>query len=162
VGGIDVDSIILSINGRDCEVLVKKNWTLMYVIREVLNLTGTKCGCNTGDCGACKVLVDGKAVNSCTLLAHKMVGKQIITIEGLTTGGKLHPIQESFIETGAIQCGFCTPGMVISAKGLLDENKAPTEQEIRTAIDNNLCRCTGYVKIVDGIKLAAQKMRGEN
>lgn len=156
-----MELIKLNINDRDYEIPVKKNWTLMYVIREVLQLTGTKCGCNTGDCGACKVLIDGEAKNSCTILAVKSVDKKIKTIESLIQGTKLHPIQEAFVETGAIQCGYCTPGMIISAKGLLDKNLNPKKEDIVAAIDNNLCRCTGYVKIIDAIDLAARRMRGE-
>ncbi|HHU33075.1 MAG: (2Fe-2S)-binding protein [Zhaonellaceae bacterium] len=153
--------IKLLINGKEYEVAVKKNWTLLYVLREVLDFTGTKCGCNTNDCGACKVLIDGEAVNSCVVLAHKAEGKNIITIEGIAEGSKLHPIQEAFIETGAVQCGFCTPGMIITTKALLDQNPSPSRDEIVQALDNNLCRCTGYVKIVEAIELAAKRLRGE-
>lgn len=156
-----MDIIKLKVNGKERELAVKKNWTLLYVLREVLQLTGTKCGCNTGDCGACKVLIDGKAVNSCTILATKAVGKSVTTIEGISQGNKLHPIQEAFVETGAIQCGFCTPGMVITAKALLDEKPSPTREEIVQALDNNLCRCTGYIKIIEAIELASSKLRGE-
>lgn len=154
-----MEEITLHINGEDYNCSVEKNWTLMYVLREVLDLTGTKCGCNTSDCGACKVIVDGEAINSCVLMAVKAVGTSIETIEGLSHGTELHPIQEAFIETGAVQCGFCTPGMIMSAKALLDKNPDPSEKEIRESLDNNLCRCTGYVKIVDAIKLAAQRMQ---
>jgi carbon-monoxide dehydrogenase small subunit len=156
-----MNTIRLDINGREHTVNVEKNWTLLYVLREVLNLTGSKCGCNTGDCGACKVLVDGEAVNSCTLLAVKAEGKKITTIEGLSNGTKLHPIQEAFIESGAIQCGFCTPGMIITAKALLDRNPKPTREEIVQALDNNLCRCTGYIKIIEAIQVAAERTGGE-
>ena len=124
-----------------------------------MDLTGAKCGCNTGDCGACKVIIDGEAVNSCLVLAPKAVGKDIWTIEGLSNGPELHPIQQAFIDAGAVQCGYCTPGMVMSAKALLDKNLDPSEEEIRAAISNNLCRCTGYVKIVEAIRLAAERMR---
>lgn len=154
-----MESIELKINGEVKTVQVEKNWTLMYVLREVLDLTGAKCGCSTGDCGACKVIVDGKAVNSCLILAPKAVGKEIETIEGLSNGPELHPIQQAFIDAGAVQCGYCTPGMVMSAKALLDTNLEPSEEEIRAAISNNLCRCTGYVKIVDAIRLAGERMR---
>lgn len=156
-----MQQIKLKINGKIYDVAVKKNWTLLYVIREVLNLTGSKCGCNTGDCGACKVLIDGEAVNSCTVLAIKAEEKEIVTIEGIAQGTRLHPIQEAFVEAGAVQCGFCTPGMIITAKALLDKNPNPTRQEIAEALDNNLCRCTGYIKIMDAIELAASRMRGE-
>ncbi|MGI9861690.1 molybdopterin cofactor-binding domain-containing protein [Moorella naiadis] len=154
--------ITLDVNGASYRVDVKPNWTLLRVIRDVLKLKGTKCGCVTGDCGACKVLLDGAAVNSCSVLARNAVGKKITTIEGLSQGGELHPIQQAFVEAGAIQCGFCTPGMIITAKALLDRHPDPTEAEIRAALDNNLCRCTGYVKIVAAIQLAAARLRGEN
>lgn len=155
-----METIKLSVNGRDYQLAVKKNWTLLYVLRDVLQLTGTKCGCNTGDCGACKVLVDGKAVNSCTTLAVRAVGKAITTIEGIAQDNKLHPIQEAFIEAGAIQCGFCTPGMVITAQALLEVNPSPTREEIVQALDNNLCRCTGYIKIIEAIELASSRLGG--
>lgn len=149
----------LTINGKDYNVQVEEKWTLLYVLREVLGLTGTKEGCGTSDCGACKVLVEGKAVNSCTLLALKMIGKNITTIEGIGSSDKPHPIQEAFIEAGAVQCGFCTPGMIISTKALLDVNSNPTETEIREGLSKNLCRCTGYVKIVDAVNIAAAKIK---
>ncbi len=149
----------LTINKKEYSVQVEEKWTLLYVLREVLGLTGTKEGCGTSDCGACKVLVDGKALNSCSLLALKMVGKDITTIEGLGSSDKPHPIQEAFVEAGAVQCGFCTPGMVISTKALLDENNDPTEEEIREGLSKNLCRCTGYVKIVDAVKLSVKKLK---
>lgn len=156
-----MQAINLNINHRVYAVAVKKNWTLLYVLREILNFTGTKCGCNTGDCGACKVLLDGEAVNSCTILASKAEGKEIITIEGIAEANRLHPIQQAFIEAGAVQCGFCTPGMIISAKALLDKNPDPSRDEIAKTLDNNLCRCTGYIKIMDAVQLAARRMRGE-
>jgi carbon-monoxide dehydrogenase small subunit len=157
-----MENIQLRINGRTYEVRVEKNYTLLYVLRDLLDITGPKEGCGTGDCGACKVLIDGQALNACTTLAVKCEGKEIVTIEGIADGPKLHPIQESFVEKGAVQCGFCTPGMVISAKALLDQNPKPTRDEIKKSLNNNLCRCTGYVKIVDAIEDAAQKMRGDN
>ncbi len=156
-----MEEITLQINGEQETVQIERNWTLLYVLREVLDLTGAKCGCNTGDCGACKVILDGEAVNSCLVLARNAVGKQIETIEGLAKGTQLHPIQQAFIDCGAIQCGYCTPGMIMSAKALLDKNLDPSEEEIRAAISNNLCRCTGYAKIVDAIRTAAQWMREE-
>ena len=149
----------LTINGKDYNVQVEEKWTLLYVLREVLGLTGTKEGCGTSDCGACKVLVDGKAMNSCTLLVLKTTGKNITTIEGIGSSDKPHPIQEAFIEAGAVQCGFCTPGMIISTKALLDVNSNPTEAEIREGLSKNLCRCTGYVKIVDAVNIAAAKIK---
>ena len=154
-----MEEIVLNINGRDYSIKVERNWTLLYVLREVLDLTGTKCGCNTGDCGSCKVIIDGEAVTSCLIRAEKAVGKKIETVEGLSNGRLLHPIQEAFIESGAVQCGFCTPGMIMSAKALLDRTPNPEEMEIREAIDGNLCRCTGYIKIVQAIQLAAKRMK---
>ena len=153
--------IKLKVNGDEYEIAVAPWKTLNEVIRKELNSTGTKLGCGTGDCGACTVLVDGKAVNSCLTLAVEVQGKEITTIEGLAESeDKLHPIQESFIEKGAVQCGFCTPGMIMTTKYFLDYNPDPTDDEIRKALDGNLCRCTGYVKIIDAIKDAAQKMKG--
>lgn len=157
-----MEEIELYINGESRLVRVEKNWNLLYVLREVLDLTGAKCGCSTGDCGACKVIIDGEAVNSCLILARNATGKKIETIEGLSNGPALHPIQQAFIDCGAVQCGYCTPGMIMSAKALLDKNPDPTEPEIRTAISNNLCRCTGYVKIVEAIQTAAKRMRGDS
>lgn len=154
--------ICLHINGFDRQVQVEEKWTLLYVLREVLNLTGTKCGCKTGDCGACMVLIDGEAVTSCTQRASRLEGKEILTIEGMSDGEHLHPIQQAFIDAGAVQCGFCIPGMILSAKALLDKNPNPTEEEVRIGIDKNLCRCTGYEKIVEAILLAAKRMRGNN
>ena len=156
-----MEEIKLKINGEEQVVQVEKNWTLLYVLREVLDLTGAKCGCNTGDCGACKVILDGKAVNSCLVLARNAVGKEIETIEGLSRGDQLHPLQRAFVECGAIQCGYCTPGMIMAAKALLDQNPDPTEAEIRAALANNLCRCTGYVKIVEAVRTAAAWIREE-
>ena len=149
----------LLVNNKEYKVNIESNWTLLYVLREVLGLTGTKEGCGTSDCGACKVIVDGKAVNSCSLKAIKQEGKKIETIEGLGDSNNLHPIQEAFVEAGAIQCGFCTPGMIMSTKVLLDNNPNPTEDEIREGISKNLCRCTGYVKIVEAVELASKKLR---
>ena len=154
--------ICLHINGFDRQVQVEEKWTLLYVLREVLNLTGTKCGCKTGDCGACMVLIDGEAVTSCTQRASRLEGKKILTIEGMSDGEHLHPIQQAFIDAGAVQCGFCIPGMILSAKALLDKNPNPTEEEVRIGIDKNLCRCTGYEKIVEAILLAAKRMGGTN
>lgn len=156
-----MESVVLNINGRDREVRVKKNWTLLYVLREVLDLTGTKCGCGTNDCGACRVIIDGEARNSCCVQARRLEGCRIETIEGLAKGGKLHPIQQAFIDAGAVQCGFCTPGMIMSAKALLDVCPDPSEEQIKEALSHNLCRCTGYVKIVDAVRLAARRMREE-
>ena len=151
--------IHFKINGEKVRLSVKPNRTLLEMIREDLKLTGTKEGCGVGDCGACTVLLDGLPVNSCLVLAVEADGREILTVEGLARGDRLHPIQEAFIENFGLQCGFCTPGMIISAKALLDRNPDPSEHEIREAISGNLCRCTGYVKIVESIKKAAQRLR---
>jgi carbon-monoxide dehydrogenase small subunit len=152
--------IRFKVNGVMEEVNVEPGWSLAYVLREVLNLMGTKVGCETGNCGTCTVLVDGKAIKSCLLLAVKAKGKEIVTIEGLKgKAGGLHPLQEAFMEHFAVQCGYCTPGMILAAKALLDENPNPTEEEVRRGLSGNLCRCTGYVKIVEAV-LAAKEMTG--
>lgn len=151
--------ITLNVNGEYFTFAVRPSWTLLYVLREVLHLTGTKFGCGTGDCGACKVLVDGKAQNSCTLLARNVQGKKIVTIEGISAGNRLHPVQQAFVDAGAIQCGFCTPGMVICTIALLNENPSPSKEEIVNALSNNICRCTGYKKIIEAVQLAAKRIR---
>ncbi|MDP2663173.1 MAG: (2Fe-2S)-binding protein [Dehalococcoidia bacterium] len=150
--------IKLNVNGQEYEVAVEPNRSLLDVLRDDLELTGTKKGCETGDCGACTVIMDGKPVSSCLVLAVAARDKNILTIEGVAQGGKLHPVQEAFINLGAIQCGYCTPGMILSAKALLEENPHPSEWEVREAIVGNLCRCTGYVKIVKAILAAAEEM----
>jgi carbon-monoxide dehydrogenase small subunit len=142
----------LKVNGEEYTVEVEPHRTLLEVIRNDLGLTGTKLGCGGGECGACTVILDGKAVKSCLMLALDAKGKEILTIEGLTRGEELHPLQRAFVERGAIQCGFCTPGMIMASKALLDENPHPSEQEIKDALAGNLCRCTGYVKILEAIK----------
>ena len=145
--------IELIVNGVKREILVSSNELLLNVLREQLGLTGAKYGCGIGECGTCTVLVDGEPVLACLTLAIGLHGSNIVTIEGiLQPDGKLHPLQESFLENGAVQCGFCTPGMVVMGKALLDENPAPTEKEIREHIRGNLCRCTGYTQIVKAIK----------
>jgi aerobic carbon-monoxide dehydrogenase small subunit len=149
--GAKMISIELKINGDSYDVSVKANETLLDVIRDRIGLTGTKKGCDTGQCGACTVLLEGKPVPSCLVLAVDAQGKDIMTIEGLAVDGKLHPIQNAFVKEGAVQCGYCTPAMILTAKALLDVNPNPTEQEIKEAISGNLCRCTGYVKIVNAI-----------
>ncbi len=146
--------IRLIVNGDSYEITVKASETLLDVLREKLKLTGTKKGCDLGDCGACTVLLEGKPVSSCLVLAIDVRDKEIITIEGLADGEKLHPIQEAFIEYGAIQCGFCTPGMILTVKAFLEENHHPTEDEIKEAISGNICRCTGYIKIIEAIQAA--------
>ncbi|MGO9314354.1 MAG: (2Fe-2S)-binding protein [Syntrophobacteraceae bacterium] len=144
--------IHLTINDKEYEVAVQPNQTLVDMLRYELRLTGTKKGCGTGDCGSCTVIMDGKPVNSCLVLAVQANGRKITTIEGLESEEGLHPVQKAFTEKGAIQCGFCSPGMILSSKSLLDRNPKPTEEEIRRAISGNLCRCTGYQKIVDAVK----------
>ena len=143
--------IELTVNGEIYEAHIEPNKTLLDVLRDNLELTGTKKGCDMGDCGACTVIINGKAINSCLVLAMDARGKEILTIEGLAEGTKLHPIQDAFVQYGGIQCGFCTPGMVMASKALLDENPKPTEYQVREGIAGNLCRCTGYVKIVEAI-----------
>jgi carbon-monoxide dehydrogenase small subunit len=145
--------ISFGFNGNKINMVVEDHWTLLYLIREELGYTGTKEGCGSGECGACTVIVDGDAVNSCLYLAAGIDGKELTTIEGLASDdGTLHPIQKAFVENGGIQCGFCSPGMILSAKALLDENSNATEDEIKEAIAGNICRCTGYVQIIDSIK----------
>lgn len=151
--------VSFTVNGDSYEVEVEPRESLLDVLRNKLSLTGTKKGCNTGDCGACTVIMNEKPVNSCLVLAVEAEGKEIVTIEGLASGAKLHPIQEAFINYGAVQCGYCTPGMIISAKALLDECPNPTEEEIKLFISGNLCRCTGYVKIIEAIKEAAKSVK---
>jgi carbon-monoxide dehydrogenase small subunit len=151
------EEVVLKVNGISYQLEIEPWRTLVEVLRETLGLTGTKKSCNEGECGACTVMMDGRPVASCLVLAIDAQGKEIVTIEGLSEGERLHPIQEAFLKHGAIQCGFCTPGMVISAKALLDRNPRPTVTEVRKAISGNLCRCTGYQHIVDSI-MAASKM----
>ena len=146
------------VNNIPYECAIEADMTLATLLRDELGLTGTKTACGVGECGACTVLVDGKAVLSCCTLALSVRGKEITTIEGLSNGNKLHPIQQAFIDCGAIQCGYCTPGMVLTAKALLDENPRPTRQEVKEAIAGNLCRCTGYAKIIEAIMVAAERM----
>jgi carbon-monoxide dehydrogenase small subunit len=148
--------ITLRVNGTNYLVSVEPRRTLVEVLRENLGLMGTKVSCNEGECGACTVLLDGQPAASCLVLAVDAQHKEIVTIEGMSAGEELHPIQEAFLRHGAIQCGFCTPGMVMSAKALLDENPHPTAREVRQAISGNLCRCTGYQQIVDSVLAAAQ------
>jgi len=152
--------LALTVNGKPYELTVKSNTLLVDVLRKELKLTGTKVGCLDSACGACTVHIDGKAVRSCSVLALQANGRQVTTIEGVADGDQLHPIQEAMVEHGAIECGFCTPGMVMSAKALLDENPSPTREEVREAIQGNLCADEGYVKYIEAIEIAAEKMRG--
>ena len=151
--------LTLTVNGTIYAINIEPNRTLVDVLRDVLGLTGTKKSCNEGECGACTVLMDGKPVASCLVLAVDAQNKKITTIEGLAVGENIHPLQESFVKNGGIQCGFCTPGMIMSAKALLDENPDPTPLQVRTAISGNLCRCTGYQQIVDSVMAAAKAMK---
>ena len=152
--------ITLNVNGENRELMVEPRQTLLDVLRYGLGLTGTKEGCGNGNCGACTVLIDGQPVNSCLVFAIETQGKKITTIEGMAQGGKLNKLQQAFIDEGGFQCGFCTPGMIMAAKAFLDNNASPTEAEVRLGISGNLCRCTGYDRIVRAIMKAAG-MRGE-
>ena len=147
------------LNGKNVSVDVEADEVLVDTLREKLMLTGTKKGCGTGDCGTCTVLLDGEAVRSCILLTAMVEGRKVTTIEGVGSVGNLHPVQQAFIDASAVQCGFCTPGMVLTSIALLDKNPDPTEEEIRTALSGNLCRCTGYEKIVKAVRLAAKKKK---
>jgi aerobic carbon-monoxide dehydrogenase small subunit len=156
-----MQQINMTVNGKPYQISVTPWRTLLEVIREDLGLTGTKEGCGLGECGACTVILDNKTVNSCLVLAAEADGKSITTIEGLADGGQLHPIQQAFSDNGGFQCGFCTPGMILSAKVLLDENPNPTDEDIKRGIAGNFCRCTGYTKIFASIKAAASTMGGK-
>ncbi|MBE0635266.1 (2Fe-2S)-binding protein [Candidatus Bipolaricaulota bacterium] len=148
-----------TVNGKSVERDISPDLRLLDFIRETLQLTGTKEGCGEGECGACTVLLDGKAVNSCLVLAMQADGSVIITVEGLADGQALHPIQEAYVEVGAVQCGFCTPGFIMATYALLQDTPDPSEEEILAGLEGNLCRCTGYSKILDAVKLAARRMR---
>ena len=149
--------IQLSINRKTYVLEVEPHWTLLDMLRNELGLLGTKRGCEKGDCGACTVLMNGRPINSCIYLAVRANGKEILTVEGLETDEGLHPLQKAFLEKGAVQCGFCTPGMLLTAVNLLDKNPSPTEEDVRRAISGNLCRCTGYQHIVDAIRFSAER-----
>ena len=153
--------IRLTVNGRHVERETDAQTRLLDLLREDLALTGTKEGCGEGECGACTVLIDGRAVNSCLVLAVQADGKTVLTIEGLAQGEALHPIQQAFVEQGGVQCGFCTPGFIMSTYALLQENPSPSDEEILTALEGNLCRCTGYTKIVEAVRAAAERLREE-
>jgi carbon-monoxide dehydrogenase small subunit len=158
---MDKQILNILVNGKAHQALINPNKTLSQVLREDLGLTGTKQGCQVGDCGSCTVLLDGEPVNSCLVLALQAEGRQVFTIEGMAKGNDLHPIQDAFVQAGAVQCGFCSPGMILSAKALLDKNPVPSESEIRQGLSGNLCRCTGYQKIVEAVFSASHKISGE-
>lgn len=151
----------ITVNGVKHSLRIDPNLRLLDLLRDELSLTGTKEGCGIGECGACTVILDGKAVNSCLILAAQCAGREVITIEGLSDGDKLHPLQRAFLDHGAVQCGFCTPGMIMSSAALLHENPTPTEEEIRVALSGNLCRCTGYTQIVEAVQSVAGKEKGD-
>ncbi|MCH6555685.1 MAG: (2Fe-2S)-binding protein [Chloroflexi bacterium] len=151
-------TIHIKINGQPQEVAVEPHWTLLETVREQLALTGSKEGCGTGDCGACSMIVDGKLITSCLMLAPEADGSEVLTIEGLARNGELHPVQQSFIEAGGVQCGFCTPGMIMATKALLDRNSRPTLEDVRLGLAGNLCRCTGYAKIYEAVLAAAERI----
>jgi len=153
--------ITLKVNGQPREIAVEPGWTLLETVREQLRLTGAKEGCGTGDCGACSMLVDGRLVTSCLMLAVQADGREVTTIEGLATNGTLHPVQAAFVEKGGVQCGFCTPGMIMAAASLLARNPSPTLEEVREGLAGNLCRCTGYAKIYESVLAAADTSRGQ-
>jgi aerobic carbon-monoxide dehydrogenase small subunit len=151
----------VKVNGRECEAEIEPRLLLVHFIRDVLGLTGTHVGCDTTNCGACTVILGGRPVKSCTVFAIQADGREIRTIEGVASDGQLHPLQEGFKEEHGLQCGFCTPGMILSAYALLEKNPHPSEEEIRWGISGNLCRCTGYQNIVKAVQYAANKMSGE-
>ena len=151
--------IQITVNEEEHDLLVNPNLTLLDLLRYELGLTGTKEGCDEGDCGACTVILDGKVVTSCLVLAVEVNGSRITTIEGVQAGEVLHPIQQAFIDSGAVQCGFCTPGMILTTKALLDENPEPSEGDIEHYLEGNLCRCTGYTKIVEAVHRAARALK---
>ncbi|MEO8457965.1 MAG: (2Fe-2S)-binding protein [Chloroflexota bacterium] len=150
--------INLRLNGKPTEVAVEPSWTLLETVREALGYTGAKEGCGTGDCGACSMIVDGRLITSCLMLAPQADGREVTSIEGLAANGTLNPVQQAFIDTGGVQCGFCTPGMVMAATALLKANPKPTFEDIRNGLAGNLCRCTGYTKIFQAVELAAERM----
>jgi aerobic-type carbon monoxide dehydrogenase small subunit (CoxS/CutS family) len=156
------ETVAFNLNGEQVTAEVLATWNLLRTLREVFELTGAKQGCGEGECGACTVMVDGLAVNSCLFPIMEIEGKTVVTIEGLAAAdGTLHPIQQAFIDNNGVQCGYCTSGMIMSAKALLDRQAEPSEEEIRTAISGNICRCTGYVQIVEAIQMAAKMMKQE-
>ena len=154
--------LAFTVNGEAVDVLAEDYKTLLEVLREDLQLTGTKHGCELGECGACAVLVDGQPVLSCLIVAAELAGRRIETVEGLTANGRLHPLQECFADLGAAQCGYCTPGILVTAKALLDREPHPSREAIREALSGNLCRCTGYLQIVEAVEAAAERRGGES
>ena len=152
--------IAFTLNGEKVQVEVPAHWTLLRLLREKLGLTGTKEGCGIGECGTCTVLLEGVPVNSCLVMAPKVEGKKVETVEGLGTKDSLHPLQKSFIDHGAVQCGFCTPGILMSSKALLDRNPTPTREEVQEAITGHLCRCTGYLQIIEAVEGASKQVKG--
>jgi len=160
--GVPVRRVTITVNGEPRTADIEPRLLLAHLLRQGLRLTGTHTGCDTTNCGACTVLVDGKAVKSCTMLAVQADGHEVTTVEGLGGAGELHPLQESFRDEHGLQCGFCTPGMMLTAKALLDETPDPSEDEVRWALSGNLCRCTGYQNIVKSVLLAAQRMQGQS
>jgi aerobic-type carbon monoxide dehydrogenase small subunit (CoxS/CutS family) len=155
---VDRHVVALNVNGERAELLLPVHKTLLEVLREDMQLTGTKHGCELGECGTCTVLIDGRPELSCLLLPIQLEGRAITTVEGLANGSQLHPLQQAFAELGAAQCGYCTPGILLASKSLLDDNRTPSRDEIREALAGNLCRCTGYVKILEAVQLAAERM----
>jgi aerobic-type carbon monoxide dehydrogenase small subunit (CoxS/CutS family) len=153
-------TINTKINGQSVSAVAEASTSLLEFLRDTLEMKGSKLCCNTGECGACTIMFNGKPINSCVTIAADAIGAEITTIEGLANGDELHPVQQAFIDTGAVQCGYCTPGYIISVKALLDRTKKPTPAEIEEAVSGNICRCTGYAKIVDAIALAAQRLEG--
>jgi len=160
-GEVMKKKINLTLNGKKMALEVPSHRLLLDLLRDEIGLTGTKEGCGTGDCGACTVILNGKPVNSCLIFSGELEGSDLVTIEGLKIGPELHPVQQAFIQDGGVQCGYCTSGMLMMAKALLDENMSPTEEEIRFALSGNLCRCTGYAKIVQAVQDAAAELRAK-
>ncbi len=154
--------VILTVNGKTHKASLEPSMSLLDLLRDTLGYKGVKLCCNTGECGACTILFNGKPVNSCVVLGADAAGAKIITVEGLAEDDRLHPVQQAFIDTGAVQCGYCTPGFIISVKALFDRSKKPTPEDIEEAVSGNICRCTGYAKIVDAIEVAAQRLEGRS
>ncbi len=154
--------VILTVNGKTHAATLEPSMSLLDFLRDTLGYKGAKLCCNTGECGACTILFNGKPVNSCVVLGADAAGAKIVTVEGLAEDHRLHPVQQAFIDTGAVQCGYCTPGFIISVKALLDRSKNPTPEDIEEAVSGNICRCTGYAKIVDAIEVAAQRLEGRS